>query len=65
MAFALEAKSTMTQVLFFKSRSSEATMRHCSGRVTVDTEVLDGVSAKLKAKLVGHANNFIETLPDL
>jgi hypothetical protein len=65
MAFALEAKTTMTQVLFFKAKSSEATLRHCSGRVTVDTAVLDGIGNGLKAKLVSHANDYIAKLPDL
>jgi hypothetical protein len=65
MAFALEARSAITQVLFFKARSSEAELRYHAGKVTINAGVLDAVSADLKAKLAAHARNFIRTLPDL
>lgn len=65
MAFGLEAKAELTQVLFFKARASEATLRHHSGRVTIDTDVLDGVRADLEAKLVGFAQDYVKKLPDL
>lgn len=65
MAFSLVAKETITQVLFFKARAQEATLRHFSGKVTINTTVLDGTRKALEKKLVGQANNFIEQLPDL
>jgi hypothetical protein len=65
MAFGLEARSSITQVLFFKAKANEATLRHYSGRVTIDTGVLDGVRDDIKAKLAAHAANYIKTLPDL
>jgi hypothetical protein len=65
MAFALEAKSTLTQVLFFKSKSSEARLRHSSGKVTINTSVLDAVSPAIKQKLTNHAVEFVKQLPDL
>lgn len=65
MAFALEATSTLTQVLFFKSLASEVTLRHSAARVGIDTTVLAGVRDALRAKLVGHANDFVRQLPDL
>lgn len=65
MAFALKAQSEITQVLFFKARSSEAQLRHYSGNVTINTGVLDSVAADLKAKLAAHARDFIRALPDL
>ena len=43
MAFGLEARSSMTQVLFFRSLASQVTLRHCSAKVAVDTVVLAGV----------------------
>ncbi|MGQ0649767.1 MAG: hypothetical protein ACT4P7_19615 [Gemmatimonadaceae bacterium] len=65
LAFGLEAKSSVTQVLFFKARSTEAKLQHYSGRVTINTGVLDGIRAEIKKKLLGHANNFVSQLPDL
>jgi hypothetical protein len=65
MAFGLEARSTMTQVLFFRSLASQVTLRHCSAKVAVDTVVLAGVRDALRARLVGFANDFVRQLPDL
>ena len=65
MAFALEAKSTVTQVLFFKAKSSEARLRHSSGKVTINTAVLDAVGPTIKQKLSDHAVDFVKQLPDL
>lgn len=64
MAFGLEAKSTLTQVLVFKSLASQVTLRHCAARVGIDTVVLEGVRDTLRARLVGHANSFVRQLPD-
>jgi len=65
MAFGLQARTTLTQVLFFKSHASEITLRHSSARVGIGTAVLAGVRDGLEAKLVGFANDFFKTLPDL
>ncbi len=65
MAFGLEAKAMVTQVLFFRAKKSEATLRHCSGLVTINTDVLDGVRADLSAKLISFARDYVKKLPDL
>jgi hypothetical protein len=65
MAFGLEASTQLTQVLFFKSLSTQATLRHCSARVGVNADVLLGVRDALKTKLVAHASDWMKTLPDL
>ena len=65
MAFGLEAKSTVTQVLFFKVKASEATLRHYSGRLTINTAVLDGIREQIQMKLSGLASDYVKTLPDL
>jgi len=65
MAFSIEAKSTITQVLFFKVRSSEATLQSRSGRVTINTAILEAVQGDIEAKLAQYAKNYIRTLPDL
>ncbi len=65
MAFGLEAKKTITQILLFKVKKQDAVLRHYSGNVTINTGVLDSVREPLKAKLVAHANDYIAKLPDL
>jgi len=65
MTFGLEARSTITQVLFFKAKANEATLRHYSGRVTINTNVLDGVRDAIKAKLLGLADDYVKALPEL
>jgi hypothetical protein len=65
MAFVLTAKASVTQALFFKSKSSEASLRHSSGRVGINTDVLDGVRGQLKEALITIASDFIKTLPPL
>lgn len=65
MAFGLEAKSTITQVLFFKAKANEVTLRHYSGSVTINTGVLDGVREAIQTKLSGLASDYIKALPDL
>ncbi len=63
MAFGLEAKSTLTQVLFFKSLASQATLRHCSGKVSVNTPMLEALRSDLADQLKDHARSFIRKLP--
>jgi hypothetical protein len=63
MAFGLEAKTTLTQVLFFKSLASQATLRHCSGKVSVNTPLLEQLRPDLSEQLKEHARSFIRKLP--
>jgi pyruvoyl-dependent arginine decarboxylase (PvlArgDC) len=65
MAFGLEARSGLTQVLFFKTVTSEATLKHCSGKVTIDVPVLAAVRPAMTAKLADFANEYVKGLPDL
>ena len=48
MAFSLKAKSTLTQILFFKIRNDEVEMEKCSGRVTINDEVLSSVRDRVR-----------------
>jgi hypothetical protein len=65
MAFGIEAQATLTQVLFFKFKSSEASLKHYSGKVTINTHVLTKVRDLIKEKIAAHAFDFIKALPDL
>ena len=64
MAFGLEAKSKVTQVLFFKVKKNEATLKRHQGKVTINTRVLDQVKDDLQAKLAAHAESYVKALPD-
>ena len=63
MAFGLEAKTTLTQVLFFKSLASQATLRHCSGKVSINTPLLEALRPDLSEQLKDQARSFIRKLP--
>jgi hypothetical protein len=63
MAFGLEARTTLTQVLFFKSLASQATLRHCSGKVSINTALLEALRPDLSEQLKDHARSFVRSLP--
>jgi hypothetical protein len=62
MAFALEASSEITQVLFFKARSASVTFRHRSGEVTIDADALDSARDAMRLKLAGIASSYVAAL---
>ena len=62
--FTLNATTKMTQVLFFKARASEVTLRHCSSTISINAAVADAVRQPLREKLAAHAVDFVKTLPD-
>jgi hypothetical protein len=51
MAFALDSTQTLNQVLFIKTKSTNATLRYCSGDVTINDRVLKAVSPKIVQKI--------------
>jgi hypothetical protein len=65
MAFGLEATATLTQVLFFKLRANEATLKHYSGKVTINAHVLSNVRDAIKKRIAGFAKGYVEALPPL
>jgi len=62
IAFGVDAKATMTQVLFFKFKKHQAVLRHHSGKVTVNTDVLGSVRDDIAAKLQAHTKGFVAGL---
>jgi hypothetical protein len=62
MAFALEAQSTLTQVLFFKIRRDKVRLQQCATQVGINKEVLDAVRGKVKSKLAGMSQDFVDSL---
>ena len=62
MAFGLRADSTITQILFFKIRSDNVSFKHCSGKVTINDTVLNGIREKVREKLIGRTGGYIDSL---
>jgi hypothetical protein len=62
MAFALEAQSTLTQVLFFKIRRDDVWLQQCATQVAINEDVLNGIRSRVKNKLVGNAEGFLDAL---
>jgi hypothetical protein len=62
MAFALEASSEITQVLFFKARSASVAFRHRSGEVTIDADALDSARDAMRLKLAGITGSYVAAL---
>ncbi|QRM53258.1 hypothetical protein [Sinorhizobium sp. BG8] len=62
MAFNLEARSNLTQILFFKFRSSDVTLRHSSGKVSVDREQLAALRSLVAQKVVDYQKSYIAAL---
>jgi hypothetical protein len=63
MAFELNAKSTLTQVLFFKYKANEVTLRHASGRVAIDPIFSSTLATAISQKVVEYARDFIAAVP--
>jgi hypothetical protein len=65
LAFGLEARSNLTQVLFFKFHSEDVKLFHQSGKVTINDRVLTAVREPIAQKLIAFANDYVKGLPDL
>jgi hypothetical protein len=62
MAFELNAMTTLTQVLFFKFRSTEITLRHTSGRVTIDGNLLAETAAMVAKRVTAYVLSYVENI---
>lgn len=65
IAFGLEARSKVTQVLFLKFRKNEVKLQHHSGKVTINAQVLASVRDQIADKLLPFISDYIAGLPDL
>jgi hypothetical protein len=63
IAFGLAAQNNLTQVLFFKFRRNEITLRHYSGKVTINARLLAAVRHDLADRLVAYTRDYIKGLP--
>ncbi len=65
MAFALSAQSDLTQVLFLRFRNNDVEIKHASGKVTINAEVLSAVRNSIQQRLIDFTADYIKSLPDL
>lgn len=65
IAFGLEARTTLTQVLFFKFHSNEVKLHHHSGKVTINSQLLASVRDQIAGKLAVYTQDYIKGLPEL
>ncbi len=63
MAFTLKASAQLTQVLFFKFRSLDAVLRHSSGKVAIDQQLLSAVAPAIARKVGDHVGSYVENIP--
>lgn len=61
-AFGLTAKSTVTQVLFFRFKKNEATLQHNSSKLTINDAVLSGVRDDIAGKIARFTKDFVAGL---
>jgi len=65
IAFGLEARLDVTQVLFFKFRKNDVRLQHHSGKVTINAGLLAALRMDIADKLVAYAHDYVKRLPDL
>jgi hypothetical protein len=61
-AFGLEAKSKVTQVLFFKFHKSETKIENNAGKATINATVLEGLRPLISQKLLAHSTDYLGKL---
>jgi hypothetical protein len=65
LAFDLEAGESLSQVLFFKFRSTQATLKQFSGDVTINRRVLNAVGPNIAAKIDAFYDGYVSQALDL
>jgi hypothetical protein len=63
MAFELAASTRLTQVLFFKFRSVDVKLRHSSGRVAINGNLLATVAPAIAKRVNDYIQTYVEDIP--
>jgi hypothetical protein len=63
MAFELEARTNLVQVLFFKFRKSDIVLKHSSGKVTLNDVLLSSAGELIQQRVAPFTAAFIQNLP--
>jgi hypothetical protein len=59
VAFDLKSKAKLTQVLFFKTKSSELSLKYADGRATIFADVLEQNRASVAVRLDAYRSSYI------
>jgi hypothetical protein len=65
MAFGLEARSQLTQVLFAKFTANEATLKYYSTKISINSLILTGVRDEIVMRIKAFTRDYVAALPDL
>lgn len=65
MAFVLEASTSVTQVVFFRVRLSDATLRNLSTTIAIDAAMLAALQPEVQTRVAAYQKVYIRTLPVL
>lgn len=63
MAFELMAKNDLVQVLFFKFKKSTVSLRHDSGKITLDKAIATALAPTVADKVLPFSIDFIKNIP--
>jgi hypothetical protein len=63
MAFELDARNSLTQILFFKFRSADVELRHAATRMAIDGNLLTSVAPVVAQRVIPYVNALIENIP--
>lgn len=61
----IEAKSSLTQVLFLKFRDEDASFKANSAKVSINWDVLKDVTPAIKHKVRAYATDYVSSIQDL
>jgi DNA-dependent RNA polymerase auxiliary subunit epsilon len=59
MAFSLKADNTLTQVLFFKLKKGQTSLRRSTGSLSVDADAMKALRPKLSARMTAYRQIYI------
>lgn len=65
LACLIQAKKTITQVLFFKFRQEQASFQACSAKVSINNESLRALGPVIRNKVRAYQNDYLSTIADL
>jgi hypothetical protein len=65
MAFGMEAKQTITQVLFFKVKKNKAKLRHNIGKASINEPSLEALGPDIRGRVLAFQKAYIASLGDL
>jgi hypothetical protein len=65
LACLIQAKNTVTQVLFFKYKSENATFKAASARVSIDRASLAHLQPSIRAKVRAYQDDYVSKIKDI